>query len=227
MTPTPTTDAATRPARDSIAKDQPSSSGLAWLGLAGRIAAGAGVTLGLFVLMIRLIGEPEPFVDTSGPLVYVDWETVRDDVEPPVKTNEPVKPPKPQEPPLTRVLPTFNGEGGGGVAVTHDPPPVAQQQITHFGVTDGNSIPLVKVAAVYPRRAQTRGMEGYVVYRFTITERGTVADPVLVDSMPQGVFDRAALNALMKFKYRPKIVDGRPVPVYGAQHRITFELTDA
>ena len=94
-------------------------------------------------------------------------------------------------------------------------------------MADGDSIPLVKVAPVYPRREQSRGVEGYVVLAFTITDRGTVADAVVVESVPQGSFDRAAMNALLKFKYQPKVVNGQPVPVYDVRHRISFELNDA
>ncbi|MEM7220723.1 MAG: TonB family protein [Pseudomonadota bacterium] len=197
------------------------------LGLAGRFAAGAAVTLGLFALMIRLIGEPAPFEDRSGPLVYVNWEEVREDLPPEPEDRRIVKPAPPKTPPLNRMLPEFDGDGGSGIAVQNVVPDLGGTTIRHFGLDNAESLPIVKVAAVYPRRAQTRGIEGYAVYRFTITKHGTVADPVLIDAMPAGIFDRAALNALLKFKYRPKIVDGEAVPVRGAVHRISFELTDA
>jgi len=40
------------------------------------------------------------------------------------------------------------------------------------------------------------------------------------------VFDRAAENAALKFKYKPKIVDGEPVETAGVQNKITFQLTE-
>ena len=79
------------------------------LAVSVRFFAGAGITLGLFVMMIKLIGEPAPFTEIAEPLVYIGWETVRDD--PPVesKPEPPVKPPKPVEPPLMREVPEFMG----------------------------------------------------------------------------------------------------------------------
>jgi protein TonB len=92
--------------------------------------------------------------------------------------------------------------------------------------SDGDYLPIVKVAPVYPRRAQTRGIEGYVLLEFVVTRTGAVRDPVIIESKPPGIFDRAALQAALKFKYKPKVVNGEPIDVAGVQNRITFELQD-
>ena len=91
---------------------------------------------------------------------------------------------------------------------------------------DGEYLPIVKVAPIYPRRAQTRGIEGYVVLEFTVTTTGAVRDPVVVEAKPKGIFDRAASNAALKFKYKPKVVNGQPIEVPGVRNRITFELAN-
>ena len=77
---------------------------------------------------------------------------------------------------------------------------------------------------IYPRRALTRGLEGFVLLEFVVTETGSVRDPVVLEAQPPGVFNRAAIQAVLKFKYKPKIVDGEPVAVSGVQNKITFEL---
>jgi len=46
-----------------------------------------------------------------------------------------------------------------------------------------------------------------------------------VDS-PNGVFDSAAVRAALKFKYKPKVIDGEPVETAGVQNRIIFELSE-
>lgn len=86
--------------------------------------------------------------------------------------------------------------------------------------------PLVKVAPVYPRNALRRGIQGYVVVQFDVTEKGRVKKPVVIESKPYGIFDRSAINAVKKFRYRPRIVDGSPVRVEGAQHRIVFSIEE-
>ena len=73
--------------------------------------------------------------------------------------------------------------------------------------------PLVRVPAEYPMNALAKGVEGYVVLRFIVTESGTVRDPEVLRSEPEGVFDRAALRAVLRFKYQPQFVDGVPVEV--------------
>ena len=80
---------------------------------------------------------------------------------------------------------------------------------------------------MYPRRAAARGIEGYVLLEFTVTKTGAVRDPRVLESKPPGIFDRAAMNASLKFKYKPKVVNGEPIEVSGVRNRITFELTDA
>ena len=77
-----------------------------------------------------------------------------------------------------------------------------------------------------PRRAQTRGIEGYVLLEFVVTKTGAVRDPVVIEAKPPGIFDRSAINAALKFKYKPKVVNGEPIDVAGVRNRITFELAD-
>jgi len=90
-----------------------------------------------------------------------------------------------------------------------------------------NLVPVVIVAPIYPRRAQTRGIEGFCELEFTVTETGTVAvdpGPQVVNCSPEGVFDSASIKAVLKFKYEPVVVDGQPTAVPGVRYTVTFEL---
>ena len=89
---------------------------------------------------------------------------------------------------------------------------------------DGDYLPIVKVAAIYPRRAQARGIEGFVVVEFTVTKTGAVTNPIVIKAEPEGIFDRAALDAVVKFKYKPRVVDGVAMSVAGVQNKISFEI---
>ena len=88
--------------------------------------------------------------------------------------------------------------------------------------SDGDYLPIVKVEPVYPHRAQERGIEGYVLLSFTVTPTGAVIDPVIIESQPQGVFDDAARRAVLRFKYKPRVENGKPVAVSNVQHVLTF-----
>ena len=76
----------------------------------------------------------------------------------------------------------------------------------------------------YPLVAEREGIEGYATVQFTITVEGKVRDPVVVDAVPPDVFNAAAIKAVRKFEYRPRIVNGQPVEVSGVPMRFRFEL---
>jgi TonB family protein len=64
----------------------------------------------------------------------------------------------------------------------------------------------------FPTRAKRRGVtEGLVTVEYTIDETGAVRDPRVTESQPKGLFDEATLDALSRWRYRPKLVDGKPV----------------
>jgi protein TonB len=65
------------------------------------------------------------------------------------------------------------------------------------------------------------------VVQYTVTSIGTTKDPVVVDSQcTSSLFHRASLNAALKFKYKPRILDGEAVEVAGVQNKFTYEITE-
>ena len=91
---------------------------------------------------------------------------------------------------------------------------------------DGSYVPIFKVPPIYPRRAQERGIEGCVMLEFVVTKVGAVRDPVVLWSVPSGIFDRAAMRSALKFKYKPQIRDGEAIEVSGVLNQITFIIED-
>ncbi len=86
--------------------------------------------------------------------------------------------------------------------------------------------PLVRIPPDYPPRAGANRIEGYVILRFVVTESGAVADPEVLRSEPEGVFERAAKRAVLRWKYQPQIRNGEPVSVM-TMTRLTFKLMQA
>ena len=78
----------------------------------------------------------------------------------------------------------------------------------------------------FPMRAAQRNMEGWVTVEFTISASGSVKDPKVIDST-SSIFHRAALNAIRKWKYNPKIVDGKPEEQHGIQVTLDFQFGEA
>jgi len=150
------------------------------------------------------------------------------DEEVQTKERQPQKPPAtPKEPPKPdMVKPDFNADSAadlslGALDISTD---LSLDAGLSGAGADGEMMPIVKVAPAYPRRAAQHGIEGYVVVQFDVTTLGTVENPVVLEAEPPGVFDKAALDAVKKFKYKPQVVEGQAVAVSGVRNIIRFEL---
>jgi protein TonB len=145
------------------------------------------------------------------------------------KDRKPQKPPKPKQPPPQMQQPQLQQTNPNANAISSrftanvDTVSGLMGGI-NLGSTDGDYLPIVKVAPIYPRRAQSRGIEGYVIVEFTVTKNGAVRDAFVIEAKPEGLFNRAAMDAALKFKYKPRVVDGVASEVSGVQNKISFEI---
>jgi protein TonB len=141
----------------------------------------------------------------------------------------PEKPPKPPETPPETPPQDMDNMDPNAPSINVAPPTVARNADIGgpggMNIAEGDYLPIVRVAPVYPARALSRGLEGHVDLSFTVTTAGTVRDPVILFST-SSLFERAATRAVLKFKYKPRVVDGVPVDVPGVKTRITFQIED-
>jgi TonB family protein len=77
----------------------------------------------------------------------------------------------------------------------------------------------------YPPRALERGTQGWVDIEFTVTADGTTRDAMVRAAEPAGVFDRAALQAVGRWRYEPHVVNGAVVD-QRVEARVRFQLKD-
>jgi TonB family protein len=75
----------------------------------------------------------------------------------------------------------------------------------------------------YPASALTQRLTGSVTVEFTVNTSGETRDIHVVEAMPPGVFDQAAINAVKQWRYAPLLVDGAAVDV-PVRTRMRFEL---
>lgn len=193
------------------------------------IAIGVVVTLSLlFLMQLLIVTGKEALVK---PRDRANLEFVRVRREERLNTEEftPEKPPKPPETPPETPPQDMDNIDPNAPTINVAPPSVnADTQIGGPGgmnIAEGDYLPIVRVAPVYPARALSRGLEGYVDLSFTVTTTGTVRDPVVLFST-SSLFERAAVRAVLKFKYKPRVVDGVPVDVPGVKTRITFKIEE-
>ena len=192
------------------------------------IVIGSVVAVALLYLMQLLIATGKAAISEDRSVNFVDF--IKVDQPPVVNTRDrkPEKPEKPQEPPPDAPPPQMDAVEPGKTTINVARPTVsADISISGTGLSqaDGEYLPIVKVAPIYPRRAQTRGLEGYVIVEFTVTKSGTTKDVIVVESS-SSIFNSSAIKAAEKFKYKPRVIDGEPVEVYGVQNLIRFELED-
>jgi protein TonB len=198
--------------------------------LAVGLGLAALVTVVLFWAMHRLISTPGDALESPRHGLLLDF--VRVEREEAIERREPraEPPPLPREPPAEPPLPRLDPVRPALVPVMAPPIQIATRiELSPSGFSldsgDGEYLPLVKVAPIYPRRALNRGVEGFVVVEFSVTDRGTVRDARVIEAVPDnGMFDAAALAAVEKFKYKPRVIDGAAVEVTGVRNKITFRL---
>ena len=209
---------------------------------ANKYAAGIGfsslITVALFFIMVILIalGDSGIKEDTSVKLTDI----VMPEREIDTFMSELDKPDKPDEQPEDIAQPELDLQPLAGLDVNiAKPKPNFKAGGSFF--RDGEYIPLFKVVPIYPRRAQERGTMGYALVSFTITETGSVENAVPVEGYcsskspedpavefrPCSMFNSASARAALKLKYKPKIVDGKAVPVDDVLHRFTYILDES
>jgi protein TonB len=76
---------------------------------------------------------------------------------------------------------------------------------------DGDIIPIAQVTPMYPRRAALKGIEGWVKLEFTIMPDGSVDDVKVIDAKPRRIFNRAAIKSILRWKFKPRVVNGKAV----------------
>lgn len=190
--------------------------------LLAAVAGGVLMALLLFLLMHALVGGREGFRRGPDSGNVVDFVRVRP--EEAVQTRErriPREPPPLEEPPPPPQLETATSRDVARQVLDIEMPDIAiglsggpalasSWQPGDAG-RDGDVVPIVRVQPYYPREALMRNIEGWVQVRFTIRPDGSVADPAVIASEPPRLFNREAVRAILRWKFRPRIVDGQPV----------------
>ena len=186
---------------------------------------GIMVTFFLIVLMFKLIDSGNKEMDEKESIKIADFLHVERERTTNAKVAEIEKPDEPEPPPE---LPDDNIEFETPEnMVSMAAAPVTNKLNVGLGsfARDTDFIPVYVPQPQYPRRAQSRGKEGYAVVQVIITTTGGVRDPIMVEEDPEGWgFGRAALKAANKLKYNPRVVDGVPEEVSGVMYKFTFQM---
>jgi protein TonB len=192
------------------------------------VALGLVATFALFWIMQALIGVTGELKEGLG-RPSLEFVRLRRDNAPKTKEREPPKREKPeQQPPPPEMNLSKSLKPGEAVSEIMPMGDTAAevQEATSLGAGGGDRdvVPLVRVDPDYPPQARQRGIEGYVDLEFTIGPAGTVQNARVLEGQPPAIFDQAALRAVRRWRYNPKVVDGVSVARQGVQVRLRFTL---
>lgn len=189
------------------------------------VALGGLFTTSVFWLLWHLVGQT-PDVTEMAEATRIEFSRMRRDTEVATKRDQKVErerpPPTPQTPRIA-----FSAGGLDNNVATLTPVVDTRGAMTGMKMTAGSDrdvIPLVRIAPDYPPRALSRGLEGWVQVQFTITETGSVKDAIVVNAEPKQIFDDAALKAIARWRYNPRVENGVAVERVGVQTIIRFQL---
>jgi protein TonB len=197
--------------------------------LAVSFVLASGVTFGLFYLMQSLIGV-EGQLDKSEKIKVVDFVRVQRSEDVKKKDREPPKKERIEDepPPPDFAMDSGSDLAGAGIGISAGVD-TSMSLDTGGGFSmasaDGDAVPMVRVPPQYPERAAQRGIEGRVLIEFTISKSGSVKDAKVIAYEPSKIFNKAALKAVMQWKYNPKIENGKPVEQKGIRIAIPFVLS--
>ncbi len=181
------------------------------------------VTAGLFSIMYSLIYMDEPLLPVRSEPIQLNWVEIPED-RPPV-----IMVPKPTPPELTDDTPKvpkviIDDDIGelDNIAWSETPYTPGKQTMR---VPEDNQLGLaIGFPPEYPSRAISRGIEGFAVVGFSVSEAGEVFDAYILESEPGTVFDKSALKAIKKFRYHARKVSGKPISTTGQRYMFTYEL---
>jgi len=200
------------------------------LRLIASMIVGVVVTFGLFVIMAELINSGAKSKDEQRENIIVEINTTPPESKaqqrnrvPPPPPPPPKQPPKPQTP---EPEPQIADAGGFNFNMPSVDVGGASTGLSGPGalMRDGDATPIVRIEPKFPTKAARDGIEGWVQLSFEINELGGVENVQVIKAQPKRVFDREAKKALKKWKYKPKVVDGKAQRQTGLTVQLDFKL---
>ena len=192
--------------------------------------------------MQSLIESGEKAITTDNLGSIIEFTRIKKKQVVETKKRRPDPPPLPDEPPKVakpQIQTNFDVEAWSNVFKPLDTTVEVSSSLNFQ--SDGEYLPIFKVQPVYPSRALQQELVGWVIVEFTVNEIGKVVDPVIVDhcveiwrsssiepcyDRPGKIFDKPALAAASRFKYKPRVIDGQAIATARVRNMITFVLDE-
>ena len=207
------------------------------------MSSGTGLIIAFFLFSFMAYLVRPPTSTLTGPTIIPDVKPLaaQRQIKTEVKKPKALPEPKPVKKPLV-VQPSMESAGQNNTDIEmlgHDPLDGLTAGIgaggglgkglapfNHQNNSFAQAAPIIKVLPQYPIEAAKNGTEGYVIMSFSIDENGKTTNITFVESEPARVFNRAAKNALKRWRYQTKFVEGLPIMQHNQVVRLDFALED-
>lgn len=183
------------------------------------------VTIGLLYAMFLLVNIVEPELAAAERFTPVEFVYV------PEETNVRIKIVKPEPPKDIEIAPEVVVdspiiERDVNINTQWTTNDVVAREITLNSINDSQLVLAIGFPPEYPQSAVTKGIEGYAVVGFSVDTSGAVYDAYIIESEPGNTFDRSALKAIMKFRYKAGMVNGKPIKTKGQRYMFSYKMDD-
>ena len=208
------------------------------------LAVASLISAGLHLSFVAIMGwrdEPEPVAVVMQPSkIRIFANPNGNPNAKPTKAVEVAKPkPKATPKPNQRSIVAPNDKNEPVAEVANDLPQSFGDDVTGGVIGVGKSTgdgtesglnsdlePIDRINPIMPDEAREKGIEGNVRVRFDITEDGKIENFQVIEAEPRRIFDKAVREAVRKWKYAPRVVQGNPVRVVGVEKVFVFSLNE-
>ena len=190
---------------------------------------GAGI---LTWFMYSLIQTGDQRLDESGRAHIIDFVRLRREETSARKDRRPERPEVDEQPPAPETPQSDSNLADNALAVSDTVLPDGLGDGLGIGGlgfdnADGDYLPIVKIAPVYPQRALYRNIAGTCAVTYTVTTTGATRDVRVLENMcVDEIFYNSSIEAAKKFKYKPRVIDGEAVEVHGVVNQFIYKLPD-
>ena len=190
----------------------------------------------IFYFMTLLISQNKSLLKKTGSNVFINFLSSKEIED--LKTKDRKIPDKPKEAEKVPDTPRLKAESQELSKPQIDIPqnnlelPKNLAEDQSFGISGGGGsnygnsdvTPIVRIEPIYPRNAAMTGTEGFVILQFDISPIGSVTNISILQASPPQIFNRNAVQALKRWKYKPRVLNNKAVVQKGLKVRLDFKL---